>query len=122
MRRKVPTDRLEGLIESESGLTTADAASRRELYGWNDIVEAPPGTWRELARDTLRDPMLWFLLGTAVLFAVLGDFVEAITLFCAIVPLDRHGRVPSSSYAGIDARTCEQTRDNRKSHAGRRVG
>lgn len=87
MRRKLPADRLKGLIESESGLTTADAASRKELYGWNDIVEAPPGTWRELARDTLRDPMLWFLLGTAVLFASLRDYVEAITLLCAVVPL-----------------------------------
>jgi hypothetical protein len=61
MRRKVPTERLQGLLESESGLATADAASRKELYGWNDILEAPPAL-RELARDTLRDPMLWFCL------------------------------------------------------------
>jgi len=87
MRRKVPPERLEGLLDSETGLTTAQAAVRVRLYGPNDIVESPPGTWRELARDTLRDPMLWFLLGTAVLFAVLGDYVEAITLACAIVPL-----------------------------------
>ena len=87
MRRKVPTERLQGLLESENGLTTAEATSRAQLFGSNDIVEAPPSTWRDLARDTLRDPMLWFLLGTAVLFATLGDYVESITLACAIVPL-----------------------------------
>jgi P-type Ca2+ transporter type 2C len=87
MRRKVPTERRKGLLESESGLTTALATTRNQLYGSNDIVEAPPGTWRDLARDTLRDPMLWFLLGTAALFATLGDYVEAITLACAIIPL-----------------------------------
>ncbi len=87
MRRKVPTERLESLLDSERGLTAEAAATRAHLYGTNDIVEAPPGTWRDLARDTLRDPMLWFLLGTAILFAVIGDFVEAITLACAIVPI-----------------------------------
>ena len=55
MRRKVPTERLQGLLESENGLTTAEAASRAQAFGSNDIVEAPPGTWRDLARDTLRD-------------------------------------------------------------------
>ncbi|MEP7243016.1 MAG: cation-transporting P-type ATPase [Gammaproteobacteria bacterium] len=87
MRRKVPIERLTGLLDSECGLSAAEAASRTQLYGSNDIVEAPPGTWRELARDTLRDPMLWFLMGTAVLFAVLGDYLEAATLACALVPL-----------------------------------
>ena len=87
MRRKVPTERLQGLLESETGLTTAEAASRAQAFGSNDIVEAPPGTWRDLARDTLRDPMLWFLLGTAVLFATLRDYAESITLACALIPL-----------------------------------
>jgi Ca2+-transporting ATPase len=75
------------LLQSERGLAAEDAASRARIYGWNNIVEAPPGAWRELARDTLRDPMLWFLLGTAGVFASLGDYVEAATLLCAIVPL-----------------------------------
>jgi Ca2+-transporting ATPase len=86
MRRTVPVERLEG-VDAQSGLTTAQAVERTRLYGSNDIVETPPSTWRELARDTLRDPMVWFLLGTAVLFAFLGDYVEAMTLGFAIVPL-----------------------------------
>ena len=87
MRRAVPVDRIEGLLESSGGLTSAQAADRGRLYGTNDIIEAPPGNWRDLARDTLRDPMLWFLVGTSVLFAVLGDHVEAITLAIAVLPI-----------------------------------
>ena len=87
MRRKIPVDRLEGLLESADGLTSSQAAERRSRYGTNDIIDMPPGSWRELARDTVRDPMLWFLVGTSILFAVLGDHIEAITLAIAVVPL-----------------------------------
>lgn len=87
MRRAAPLDRLEDLQGSERGLTSAQAAHRRVQYGSNDIIESSPGTWRDLARDTLRDPMLWFLVGTSVLFAFLGDHVEAITLAVAVLPL-----------------------------------
>ncbi|HET6198229.1 MAG TPA: HAD-IC family P-type ATPase, partial [Acetobacteraceae bacterium] len=87
MRRAVPTDRLEGLLGGERGLSAAEAATRIARYGFNDIVEKRPNAWRELARDTLRDPMLWFLLATATLFGVLGDRAEAITLTAAILPL-----------------------------------
>src|SRR5690606_7138455 len=38
-------------------------------------------------RDTLRDPMLWFLIGTAALFTWLGDRIEAFILLLAIIPL-----------------------------------
>ncbi len=78
---------LKGLLDPNKGLTSAQAADRLRVYGPNDIVEVPRGAWRELARDTLRDPMLWFLLATSILFAFLGDRVEAITLAVAIVPL-----------------------------------
>ncbi|WP_374012424.1 cation-translocating P-type ATPase [Pseudoxanthomonas koreensis] len=87
MHAKIPSGRLEGLLGTDAGLTEADAAGRRARHGRNDIVEAAPPTWWMLARDTLRDPMLWFLLGTACLFAWLGDRVEAIILLAAVVPL-----------------------------------
>lgn len=87
MRRKIPADRLDGLLDSARGLTSEQVAERRGRHGTNDIVDAPPGTWRELARDTLRDPMVWFLVGTSLLFAFLGDRIEAITLAVAVIPL-----------------------------------
>lgn len=87
MRRKVPAERLEGLLNAHLGLDDAQVAERVSLYGLNDIVEAPPSSWKDLLRDTLRDPMLWFLSGTAVLFAFLGDYGEAMTLAIALIPL-----------------------------------
>ena len=87
MHARIPRERLEGLLGTGTGLSEAEAEARRARHGRNDIVEAAPSTWWTLARDTLRDPMLWFLLGTAGLFAWLGDRVESIILLAALVPL-----------------------------------
>ena len=73
MRRPVPTARLDELLEA--GLTSAQADERRARYGPNQIVDAPSTRWNELLGDTARDPMIWFLLATALLFAWLGDLV-----------------------------------------------
>ena len=43
--------------------------------------------WRELAADTARDPMLWFLLATGGLYALLGDIAEAMVLLASALPL-----------------------------------
>lgn len=43
--------------------------------------------WLDLARDTLKDPMIWFLVGTGLVYAVLGSYTEAVTLLIAILPL-----------------------------------
>lgn len=87
LRARIPADRLAGLLEAETGLSTADADARRERYGANDIVEAAPATLWLLVRDTLGDPMLWFLLGTSALFLWLGDRFEALILLLALIPL-----------------------------------
>src|SRR5688572_1086782 len=87
MQARIPTDRLADLPAGERGLTSAEVAVRRARYGANDIVEAAPPVFWMLARDTLRDPMLWFLLGTAALFTWLGDRLEALILLLALIPL-----------------------------------
>lgn len=69
------------------GLSSAEAKSRRAHFGTNAVLATPPAGWGDLARDTARDPMIWFLLATAALFALLGDVVEALTLAIALVPL-----------------------------------
>ena len=86
-RRPVPLDRLGDLLASERGLTEPEAGVRRERYGANAIIETPPARWRELARDTAKDPMLWFLTATSLLYAVVGQLGEALTLVVALVPL-----------------------------------
>jgi Ca2+-transporting ATPase len=87
MRRALPTSRLPEAWLSERGLASAEADARRRRYGANDIVEAPPAALWTVARDTARDPMLWFLAGTSALYAAVGQGVEALTLLAAIVPL-----------------------------------
>ena len=87
IRRAVPLERLHGLLGSVRGLTATEASERRQRYGANAIVETPPARWRELARDTAKDPMLWFLGATSLLYAVVGEVGEAVILLVALVPL-----------------------------------
>jgi Ca2+-transporting ATPase len=87
MRRALPTSRLPDAWLAEGGLASAEADARRRRWGENDIVEAPPHAFWDLARDTAKDPMIWFLAGTSALYAVVGQGVEAATLLAAIAPL-----------------------------------
>lgn len=87
MYRLVPIDRLKKLLNTERGLHKVEVVERLNHYGRNDIVEITTSAWRALFRDTIRDPMLWFLIGTALLFLFLGDMAEAFTLLAAIIPL-----------------------------------
>lgn len=111
MHANIPSQRLQGLLGTDAGLSQAEAALRRAQYGRNDIVEAPPPTWWMLARETLRDPMLWFLLGTAALFAWLGDRVEATILLAALIPL-----------VGMDAYLHRRTQASTQGLASRLAG
>ena len=87
MRRALPTTRLPDAWLAERGLASVEAEARRRRYGENDIVEAPPHAFWDLTRDTAKDPMIWFFTGTSVLYAAVGQGVEAATLLAAIVPL-----------------------------------
>jgi Ca2+-transporting ATPase len=87
MRQKLNLETVAGLLGDQRGLSSAEVEARRRKYGNNDIVEIAGNPWGELARETARDPMIWFLVGTAGLYLVLGSTIEAITLFVAILPL-----------------------------------
>src|SRR6202158_1197622 len=85
MKRALPLARVEGL--SAAGLRSVDVAPRRQQYGRNDIIARRQRPWWQLARDTARDPMLWFLAGTGSLYLLLGQYTEAVALFAALLPL-----------------------------------
>src|SRR5512140_2775043 len=87
MRRSLPIDRVRGLVPDPRGLTTAEVAARRQRFGPNDIVEVAGNPWWDLLRDTAKDPMIWFLIATSVLYGVMGDTAEALTVLGATVPL-----------------------------------
>jgi Ca2+-transporting ATPase len=86
-RRPVPLARIAELIPATRGLTAGEAEARRQEYGLNDIVETPPHPWWDVLRDTAKDPMLWFFAGVGFLYLVIGQRMEALTLFIAIMPL-----------------------------------
>lgn len=106
--RPVPPDAVDALARGEAGLTVAAAAARLAADGPNEIVTVPPSSWQDTVRDTLRDPMIWFLSGTSLLFALLGDTAEAIVLALALVPL-----------LGMDAWLHRRTQASTQGLAGR---
>lgn len=69
------------------GLTEAQVSLQRTLYGKNEIVESSKNIWLEIARDTIKDPMIWFLVGIGTIFLFVHNTSDAIVLFGAIVPL-----------------------------------
>ena len=90
MTRLLPRDRLPDVISAlrtPGGLEPDDAQVRLERMGPNDIVEPTRHSWRDVAADTARDPMLWFFAATSALYALVGQLSEAATLLAAIVPL-----------------------------------
>ena len=91
MRHPVPSDRIAeittALADVTAGLGAAQVSERRLRFGANAIIDEPVGHWLELLRDTARDPMIWLLIGTGVLYGLIGDRNEALVLFAAIVPV-----------------------------------
>jgi Ca2+-transporting ATPase len=118
-RRSIPIERLESLPSGAQGLSTPQVESRRG-YGFNDIVAPASGGWLVVARDTARDPMLWFLLLTAGLFGLLGQVTESLTLLAAMAPLlgmDAYlHRRTSASSAGLASRLASSAQVLRDGH------
>jgi Ca2+-transporting ATPase len=85
--RQVPQGALDEITDSGLGLTSTQAAQRLATFGANDILVAPPSTWKDIAKDTAGDPMIWFLAGVSLVFLALGKYGEGSVLLAALVPL-----------------------------------
>ncbi len=85
--KRISFESLRDLNSRPGGLSEAEVAAQSVLYGKNEIVEVTGNPWVELVLDTLKDPMIWFLLGIGTVFILVGDTSEAIVLFIAILPL-----------------------------------
>ncbi len=106
--RPIPPDHCPDTLEAALGLTAEAAARRLVRYGFNDIVPVSGASWMDLVADTLRDPMIWFVVGLGALFTALGQYTDAAVLAIALVPL-----------AGMDAYLHRRTRASTHSLAGR---
>ncbi len=87
MHRKIPLSRIRSSLSPDWSLNDLDAEIARSHYSTNDITEVPVNRWLVLAKDTSNDPMIWFLLATSLLFAILQDFHQALILLLATIPL-----------------------------------
>ena len=88
MKRVVPEDRFALVARArEQGLSEAEAAELGVRYGTNLIAEHPPGSAARLAKETLADPMIWFLVATSAIFGVIGQYPDMAVLLGAVAPL-----------------------------------
>lgn len=87
MHRKLPLSRINASLATDWNLDAAGAESGLIQYGNNDIIEVRTQRWLELLVETVKDPMIWFLVGTGLLFAVLKNYNQALILFLATLPL-----------------------------------
>ncbi|MDR3492389.1 MAG: cation-transporting P-type ATPase [Gammaproteobacteria bacterium] len=87
MRRILPLSRINYSLSSDWSLDDTQVETVRIQYGTNDIIETHSNQWIALAIDTAKDPMIWFLIATAILFAILKNYNQAIILMIATVPL-----------------------------------
>jgi Ca2+-transporting ATPase len=122
LRHPIPADRFpdiqESLVGEPRGLASEQVAERRARFGVNAIVDEPTGRWWEVLRETARDPMIWLLVGTGILYALIGDRNEALVLFGAIVPvvgmdawLHRRTRISTQGLRGRLADRATAVRD-----------
>lgn len=88
MKRELSPERLNLLRPHDlSGLSEAELGALRASYGDNLIAERPSRSLQDLAVDTLKDPMLWFLAATSLIFMLLGQLTDAAILLLAIIPI-----------------------------------
>lgn len=87
MQRNVSFKNLSGLKRQPTGLDEVEYSRQREKFGPNEIVERAENPWVGILMDTIKDPMVWFLICISAIFYFIGDYKEAITLSLATIPL-----------------------------------
>lgn len=68
-----------------TGLSTEEAAHRLAQDGPNEISGEHTRRWRDIAAETLKDPMFALLLAAGVLYLVLGDLQEGVVMFAMVL-------------------------------------
>lgn len=67
-----------------TGLTTEEARALLARYGANELPSArPKSAWR-IALEVMREPMFMLLLACGIIYALLGDYREGLSLLVAI--------------------------------------
>jgi Ca2+-transporting ATPase len=70
---------------AEQGLTSQEAARRLEVYGLNQLAEAPGVTFWRMLVDQFNNFVVIMLIVAAVISAVLGDWEEAAAILAIVI-------------------------------------
>jgi P-type Ca2+ transporter type 2C len=65
---------------SPDGLSTAEAESRKSLYGVNNLSEQPKTPLWVRILDHFRHPIIWVMVGASLIAAIAGDWVLALVI------------------------------------------
>lgn len=71
----------------EEGLTTQEALQQLAKVGPNEIYKPKPMRFFDIFIEEIQEPMMLLLLVTGVLYSILGNLVDAITIFAIIILL-----------------------------------
>jgi Ca2+-transporting ATPase len=74
-----------GVADSPSGLTADEAGRRLATVGPNEIRRAPPPSSIRMLVRQLASPLIWLLLGAAVVSGALGEIADAIAIAVIVV-------------------------------------
>jgi len=82
----VPNAMTTGLGSSSwAGLSDSEARERLRKYGPNVLPSAHKATLVSIAFGTLKEPMLMLLVGTGIVYLIIGDLGEAIAILASIL-------------------------------------
>ena len=70
---------------ASAGLSSGEAAQRLASTGANLLPESQPQSLMRLLLDVITEPMFFLLLGTGLIYLVLGDLAEALLLLGFVV-------------------------------------
>lgn len=87
MRRSLPLARINYSLADDWSLDTKKVVEARDKFGPNDIIQIHSNRWLSVLLNTIKDPMIWFLIGAAILFAVLKEYKQMWILLLATIPL-----------------------------------
>ncbi len=83
---KLPVEKIYSQLNSrEGGITSKQAAEKREKYGKNIISGKKQKSLFRLVLDQVNNPVIYLLLGAVVISLVFGDVSEAIAIFIVIL-------------------------------------
>ncbi len=72
-------------VDPRAGLSAIEATQRRERYGPNSLVEAPPTPlWRKIGRQ-FAELVIWILIAAAVISAAMGEWADTAAIAAIVI-------------------------------------